>query len=196
MTLEHSCNILEVTTYYLEQTQQPERQYLLPEGCSIHRLTSKDIQVAQFFFKAVGGIWLWDSRLHWDYQDWKEHLEQASVHIFVANKNGVPIGFFELNETEGIELKFFGLLPEYVGQGLGSWLLEEACEMAWSFNPERVWVHTCSEDHPFALQNYKQRGFQLYHQETETESSPLEEDSIWLTPKFTFSVFERFRSSD
>jgi hypothetical protein len=37
---------------------------------------------------------------------------------------------------------------------------------AWDWGATRVWVHTCSLDHPSALANYQARGMRLYRHET------------------------------
>jgi hypothetical protein len=41
-------------------------------------------------------------------------------------------------------------------------LLRAAVDDAWSRNPQRVWVHTCSLDHPKALGCYQQAGFTMF----------------------------------
>jgi GNAT superfamily N-acetyltransferase len=51
-----------------------------------------------------------------------------------------------------------------VGKGLGGGLLSAAIENAWGAETNRVWVHTCSLDHPNALKNYQARGFQIYRE--------------------------------
>jgi GNAT superfamily N-acetyltransferase len=66
----------------------------------------------------------------------------------------------------GVEIAYFGLLPEFIGRGLGGALLTNAIEEAWSrrrgIAPMRVWVHTCNHDHPQAVANYKARGMVVY----------------------------------
>jgi GNAT superfamily N-acetyltransferase len=59
-------------------------------------------------------------------------------------------------------LSYFGLLPPFLGQGIGGALLTAAIERAWAMDARRVWVHTCTLDHPAALRNYQARGFRLY----------------------------------
>jgi len=66
-----------------------------------------------------------------------------------------------------VEIIYFGLLPAFVGRGLGGALLSSAIEEAWRVNPLRVWVHTCSLDHPAALANYQARGMKIYKTETQ-----------------------------
>ena len=45
-----------------------------------------------------------------------------------------------------IELGYFGLMPEFIGQKLGPWLLDQAIRRAWSYAPKRFWVHTQTLD--------------------------------------------------
>ena len=80
---------------------------------------------------------------------------------------GVPAGFAELNRgTEGeIELVNFGLMPQFIGQGLGRYFLRWAIDKAWSYQPRRFWLHTCTKDHPAALPNYLKAGFAIYKEQ-------------------------------
>ena len=80
---------------------------------------------------------------------------------------GAPAGYFELRRDRdgGVEIAYFGLLPEFTGRGLGGHLLTAAVERAWAPGPERVWLHTNTLDHPAALPNYLKRGFTAFHSE-------------------------------
>ena len=78
---------------------------------------------------------------------------------------GTPAGYFELDDQDGdVEIAYFGLLPQFLGKGLGGGFLTAAVEKAWEMGAARVWVHTCSLDHPNALKNYQARGFQIYRE--------------------------------
>ena len=66
---------------------------------------------------------------------------------------------------DSVEIVYFGLLPEFMGRRLGGHLLTEAVERAWGIGARRVWLHTCSFDHPFAILNYLSRGFTIYKTE-------------------------------
>ena len=65
-----------------------------------------------------------------------------------------------------VELVFFGLMPEFIGRGLGNYFLRWAIDQAWTHDPDRVWVHTCTEDHVNALPIYQKIGFEAVGQET------------------------------
>ena len=77
-------------------------------------------------------------------------------------------GYVELRKypDAAVEIAYFGLLPAFVGQGLGKFLLTKAVERAWARGAARVWLHTSSLDHSSALSNYLARGFSIWKQET------------------------------
>jgi GNAT superfamily N-acetyltransferase len=73
-------------------------------------------------------------------------------------------GFFELQRhaDESVEIAYFGLLPNFMGRGLGGPLLTRAVEEAFAMGARRVWLHTCTLDSPRALPAYRARGFREY----------------------------------
>jgi GNAT superfamily N-acetyltransferase len=129
----------------------------------------------RFLYTAVGADWQWTDRLPWSLEQWQENTGRAGMETWVAYVTGTPAGYFELywdSETEETELQYFGLLPQFIGRGLGGALLADAVRRAWNVRPvvKRVWVHTCNLDGPQALANYTARGFTVY--KTETEPQP------------------------
>jgi GNAT superfamily N-acetyltransferase len=56
-------------------------------------------------------------------------------------------------------------MPEFIGRGLGSYLLSTAIDIAWTYEPSRLWIHTNTLDHPQALPLYQRHGFVPYDQE-------------------------------
>ena len=62
-------------------------------------------------------------------------------------------------------MKIFGIFKKFFGKKLGGYLLSHALKNAWSHNPKRVWVHTCTLDHPNALRNYIARGMNIFKKE-------------------------------
>jgi len=59
-----------------------------------------------------------------------------------------------------------------IGRGLGSQLMRHTLEQAWSRNPRRVYLHTCTLDHPSALQFYLKWGFRAYKRAVEVAHDP------------------------
>jgi len=118
-------------------------------------------ELSRFFYGLVGGPWLWVDRQGWDGARWREWVDRPGHELWTAWLDGVPVGYFELDEQGGgdVELAYFGLAPGMAGQGLGGWLLTRALRRAWGRpGTRRVWVHTCSLDGPAAMPNYEARG--------------------------------------
>jgi GNAT superfamily N-acetyltransferase len=109
----------------------------------------------------VGRAWSWFDRLRWSDAELAAHLDRDEVSVRVLNVDSVPAGYYELvrHPDQSVQIAYFGLMPHAIGRGLGKWLLGQAVADAWSGDPERVWLHTCTLDHPAALPNYLKAGF-------------------------------------
>jgi GNAT superfamily N-acetyltransferase len=174
---------VDVTTYYLEMT---DPQMLRPTHRAQQDFTVQRVQLPcpefnRFLYTAVGSEWYWLDRLSWTYRQWLDWLDRPAVQTWVAYVSGTPAGYFELETQDGdnVELVYFGLLPQFTGKGLGGALLTTAIARAWAMPAARVWVHTCTLDHPSALANYCARGFRLYHQETHIQDIPEQPPGPW-----------------
>ena len=75
-----------------------------------------------------------------------------------------PVDIWNLEKKE-VEIAYFGILEEFFSKGYGGYLLSEAIKLGFQSNVKRVWVHTCSLDHPNAILNYKSRGMQVFKNE-------------------------------
>lgn len=126
-------------------------------------------------FRRIGEPWLWFSRLIMDDARLTGIIHDSGVEIFaVADPRGIEIGLLELDyrEKETCELSFVGLVPELAGQGHGRWLMAHALMRAWRPDVTRVWVHTCTLDHPKALGFYRASGFVPFARAVETFPDP------------------------
>ena len=101
-------------------------------------------------------------------------IQDPLVEIYVLYAGGVPAGFSELDRHTGteVELAYFGLAPEFIGRGLGRFLLHWSRDAAWRHGPSRLWVHTCNLDHPGAFALYQRAGFVPYRQEPQVIDDP------------------------
>jgi GNAT superfamily N-acetyltransferase len=130
------------------------------------------VRYYRYLYDAVGREWNWRSRRVMPDAELAGILHDARVEVHVLHVRGVPAGFVEFDRRVAgeIEIKQFGLMPEFIGQGLGKWFLQWAIDRAWSNSPSRLWLHTCTCDHPLALANYQKAGFVIYKEETEEAS--------------------------
>ena len=74
-----------------------------------------------------------------------------------------------------VEIMYFGLAPNFIGQGLGGWMLTRAVEEAFALSAARVTLHTCTLDAPTALPNYLARGFVIVRTERYEQEIPTRE---------------------
>jgi GNAT superfamily N-acetyltransferase len=127
-------------------------------------------------YRTVGEAYHWRDRWDWTDEQIRAHLSQPEITLHVARHGDELAGWYELRrvpEDGSVEIAYFGLFPGAIGQGLGKHLLSCAVRDAWALAPARVWLHTCTLDHPNALPNYLARGFTPYRTETyEVDSRP------------------------
>lgn len=118
----------------------------------------------QYLYTLVGQQWQWIDKQNWTDEQWRDHVLSGNLRTWVAYKGGTPAGYFELQQMGHgrVEILYFGLAPDFIGQGYGGPLLTEAIRQAWGWGAERVTVQTCTLDHPGALANYQARGFTIY----------------------------------
>jgi ribosomal protein S18 acetylase RimI-like enzyme len=167
---------LTTTVTFLEMLENPRRHVPAPYGVQVALMRAHHPTVGfyRFLFDAVGRDWVWISRRFWSDAELARVIQNPKVELTVLYVAGVPAGYFELDRTAAneVELSFFGLMPEFIGQGLGRFMINAAVSAAWVGEPGRVWVHTCDLDHPRALSLYQKAGFKPYRQETETLKDP------------------------
>jgi len=126
-------------------------------------------------FRRVGAPWLWFSRLVMDDTQLTRIIHDPDVTVFAAiDPSRIEVGMLELDfrEPGQTEIGYFGLVPELAGQGHGRWLMAEALMHAWRRDTTRVWVHTCTLDHPSALNFYRAQGFTAIARTIETFPDP------------------------
>lgn len=161
--------LVDVTIYYLEMLAPSRRTVPPPRaGLSVEHVRSPSVQYYRSLYNAVGEDYRWLGRRKMSDEALAAIIGDERDELHVLQVDGQPAGFAELDRRQGdeIELVQFGLLPAFIGQGLGKWFLQWTVDKAWSYVPKRFWLHTCTLDHPVALSNYQKAGFALYRQET------------------------------
>jgi GNAT superfamily N-acetyltransferase len=125
-------------------------------------------------YRRIGADWMWVSRLIMPDAKLEAILASPLVEPFVLEKDGDGIGLLELDfrEEGECELTFFGLAREAIGAGLGRALMDQALARAWAKPIRRLWVHTCTFDHPAALPFYIRSGFKPYALQVEVHPDP------------------------
>lgn len=149
---------------YLEQCAPPPSPALYwgSERVTLERPTLHDYLL---LYRRVGEPQRWDQRIKMPASELSTLLSGGALHIYLLrDQHGESLGFCEFDRSHfpQIELKHFGLVPESQGRGLGPWLLATALQGEWRTNPDRIWLHTDTWDHPAAVQIYQRAGFRVF----------------------------------
>jgi len=160
-----------ITTYLEMRSRDQLRPKRADARFQIREKRNCDWRFNRDLYFRVGERWDWIDRRPWTDEQWKEYAEAAGLRTFAGYYDDALVGYYELRRDRegGVEIAYFGLLPEWIGRGLGGALLTSAIEGGWRMEPNtsRVWVHTCNRDHPQALANYQARGMIVYKVEQE-----------------------------
>jgi GNAT superfamily N-acetyltransferase len=142
------------------------KQHVPPPVDEVHVVRARRPTPAfcRFLNNTVGAEYNWVDRKLMSDERLRSIVHDDRVEIHVLYVDGTPAGFVELDRrVDGqVELSYFGIMPEFIGKGLGKYFLDWAVDTAWSYNPRRVWVHTCDLDHEAALPLYLKAGFTIY----------------------------------
>lgn len=157
---------MEVLRTYLA-LDDPTQLRPAPDAGTDARLVRRDpCPVSEYrrLYRDVGAQWYWHDRLEWSDEDLTAHLAKPEVAVWELLVEGESAGYFELQRHDdgSAEIVYFGLLPAFIGRGLGGMMLTRAVQEAFAMGASRVWLHTCTLDSPNALPSYEARGFKPY----------------------------------
>ena len=160
---------------YLEMHEKPPLRPARPEpDWEVKAIPSPNIEWYRSLYRRVGEDWLWFSRLLLSDESLGSILQDPNIAFYAFQAAGRDEVIIELDFRQGeeCELAFFGIGPSLLGRGAGRWLMNQALELAWSRPIKRLWLHTCTLDHPQALGFYQRSGFRPYRREVEVADDP------------------------
>ncbi|MFA1682903.1 GNAT family N-acetyltransferase [Achromobacter dolens] len=146
----------------------------LPQGFELAPVAEIGLDAYRALFRKVGADWLWFSRLFMEDGELAAILAHPDVDIHIVRNGLGDVGILELDfRAQGeCELAFLGLTADCTGRGVGRALMSKAVELAWARPITRMWVHTCTYDHPSALRFYMKAGFKPYAIRVEVQRDP------------------------
>lgn len=174
MSIQKAGTRIDYTVTFLEMTSRPGFGWPPQVSGPPASLLAADTPPPWYFlalYDAVGRDYLWTDMHHRNEADLAAWLSDPAVSLFTCMRSGWPHGFFLLDwrEAGGCNLAYFGLVPQAVGTGLGSFLLRTAILTGWDrTGVTRMTVNTCTLDHPRALALYQRHGFAPVRQEQHT----------------------------
>lgn len=174
---------LDITVTHLEMTARPTRPSRPhpPGRHALMRAEAPPIAFYRFLYDTIGARWFWFERRRMSDEALSAIIADPKVEIYVLHVEGSPAGFIELDRrpAPAIDIALFGIMPGLAGRGLGAYLLDWGVSQAWSHEPDRLTVRTCTLDHPRALQAYQRVGFAPVRQEVRVVDDPR---SLGLIP--------------
>jgi GNAT superfamily N-acetyltransferase len=159
---------------YLEMTEPPPASTPDARHFTLQPIDRSDLNGYRDLFRRIGSRWLWGSRLRLSDAELAAILSNPSVDVLQLIHDDRPAGLLELDRTRPpeVEISFFGIVEELIGRGAGRYLMAQALQLAWTGGTRRVWLHTCSLDHPRALEFYMRAGFRPYARALEVWDDP------------------------
>jgi GNAT superfamily N-acetyltransferase len=159
---------------HLEMTARPAPRPDPDGAWLLHRVDVSTLEQYRDLYRRVGLEWLWVSRIRMPDAELAAIIQSPLVENYALLHEGRDEGLVEMDfrEPSQCEIVSFGLAEKCVGTGAGRWLMNRALEIAWSRPVTRVWLHTCTLDHPAALAFYQRSGFRPFRRQVEVVNDP------------------------
>ena len=164
-----------VTTVFLEILEAPTwpgRPF--PRPTEIVLEERMDAEHYRELYDDVGAPWLWYERNQLPTSELQALIDDPSVLIYTLRVDGACAGYVEYKKVSATETQilYFGLRPDFIGRGLGAAFLDWSVRRSFDDGIDRLWLHTCTLDHPRALETYLAAGFREYKRESGWVSIP------------------------
>ena len=167
---------------HLEMTAPPSRsgRFTPSVRTALMRTGDMPLHFYRYLQAVIGERWFWWMRRAMDDASLTAIVHDPQVEIYILYADGSPAGLGELDRRVAgeVEVAYFGLIPERIGQGLGAFFMDRLLDAAWHPNdqavPDRVWLHSCNLDHPGAIRFYQRSGFVPYNRVEEIIEDPRE----------------------
>tara|TARA_B100001093_G_scaffold346759_1_gene331332 strand:+ start:66 stop:644 length:579 start_codon:yes stop_codon:yes gene_type:complete len=166
------------TVTYLEMVSYPKHLVLTKPGelnAEIKLMVEPSVDFYRYLYDTVGEKWTWIERRLIDDSNLQKLIQSSDVEIYILYVDDNVAGFGEIGwdaASNGSEIKYFGLMPDYIGKRLGPYFLNNIINIAWKRNPVRLRVNTCDLDHPSALRVYQKSGFNILEEIVEKLPDP------------------------
>ncbi|MCK1535668.1 MULTISPECIES: GNAT family N-acetyltransferase [unclassified Bradyrhizobium] len=159
---------------HLEMTARPPLRDNPLGAWTLRKVDTPALHGYRDLHRRVGEEWLWFSRARMNDGELAAIIHAPGVEVYALVVDGHDEGLLELDFREAgqCELVYFGVTAKLIGSGAARFMMNRALELAWSRDLSRVWVHTCTFDHPSAVAFYQRSGFRPFRRQIEIADDP------------------------
>ncbi|WP_027530239.1 N-acetyltransferase [Bradyrhizobium sp. WSM3983] len=159
---------------HLEMTTRPPRRDDPRDTWTLRKADAPALDWYRDLHSRVGEEWLWFSRARMTDTELAAIIHAAGIEVYALVVDGRDEGLLELDfrDPGQCELVYFGVTASLIGTGAARFLMNRALERAWLGDVRRVWVHTCTFDHPSAVAFYQRSGFRPFRRQIEVADDP------------------------
>jgi GNAT superfamily N-acetyltransferase len=159
---------------HLEMTARPAPVANPLGAWTLRKVETPGLDWFRDLYRRVGEEWLWFSRARMADAELAAIIQAPLVEVYALMHEGRDEGLleFDFRDAGQCEIVSFGVTAPLTGRGAGRWLMNRALELAWSRPVARVWLHTCTFDHPAALSFYQRAGFRPFRRQIEVVDDP------------------------
>jgi len=149
---------------HLEMTARPTHRVPAPTGpkLALMRPEAMPPHFYRYLYEQVGRPHHWVLRRSVPDAELAAIIHAPETEIEVLYVDGAPAGFWELDlsgKPGRVEIRYFGLVPDFQGRGLSKFFLSSAIFAGWAHEPGRLAIQTNTLDSPRALALYQTLGF-------------------------------------
>jgi GNAT superfamily N-acetyltransferase len=160
---------------FLEMREKPPLRPAVDRAeWALERFAVPDVERYKALFHLVGDEHLWALRLLLSDEELLALFRDAQYEIYILRTPHGDEGLLELDfRIAGeCEVGLFGVAAPLIGTGAARSMMNRALEIAWGRPIQRFWLHTCTLDHPRALDFYQRSGFTPYERKCEIFPDP------------------------
>jgi GNAT superfamily N-acetyltransferase len=167
---------------FLERLPPAERAKPDPRF-PIRHIEYPDLAWYRDLYRRIGEDWLWFSAAVMPDAQLAKALHAPTTEVLALEQGGRATGLAELSfARQGeVEIVMFGVVPEATGTGAAQALMDAALTQAKRPGVNRVWLHTCTFDHPAAVRFYLKQGFRAFKFAIEIADDPRLSGHLPLT---------------
>ena len=159
---------------FLERTEPPAAPPPAHAEFAVRRVPNPTVAWFRALYSRIGQDWLWFSAAVMPDDRLAAYISQPTVEILALTKDGDDVGLAEINFSKAgeAEIATFGVVGEAIGTGAARHLMQHTLADAFRPGIGRVWLHTCTFDHPAAVRFYLRSGFRGWKYAIEVSDDP------------------------